>query len=85
MRPPKGLAPAGRAAWRHARDTLEAIGERRELSRGAIDRYAFAVDAAAVIRRELRAGELVIAGPRGAVRPNPLIRALERAERQAAE
>ena len=51
MSPPEGLSAPGRAAWRAAVVTLEAIGEDAEHSRGALQRYAEAIDVAAVIRR----------------------------------
>jgi P27 family predicted phage terminase small subunit len=77
------LTPTARAAWRHARDVLLALGERPELSAGALDRYASAVDTVTRLRSELRGQELVLHGPRGGVRVHPLVRAVERAQREA--
>jgi hypothetical protein len=69
LQPPRGLTPTGRAAWRHARDVLDALGERPELSAGALCRYAHAVDVAARLRFTPRGDELVVRGPRGEVYP----------------
>lgn len=86
LRPPR-LDPAGRSAWRSAVATLEAIGEQPELSRGALESYAKAVSLAAALRREWVAdgGQGIHLGPRGSVSVHPLLRAIERAERQAHE
>jgi P27 family predicted phage terminase small subunit len=58
------------------------LGERPELSRGALDRYAHAVDLAVRLRADLRDDELVLHGPRGGVCVHPLVRAVEKAERE---
>jgi P27 family predicted phage terminase small subunit len=83
LQPPRGLTPTARAAWRHARDVLLELGERPELSRGALDRYADAVDMAVRLRAELRDDEFVLHGPRGGVRVHPLVREVEKAAREA--
>jgi P27 family predicted phage terminase small subunit len=62
---------------------LVQIGEEPTFSRGVIDRYASAVDMAARLRAELRADELVLHGPRGGTRVHPLVREVEKAEREA--
>jgi P27 family predicted phage terminase small subunit len=85
LRPPRGLDSTGRAAWRNAAFTLEAIGEDPALSHGALDRYARAVSMVASLRREwVRDGSHgVRIGPRGGISVHPLLRAIERAERAA--
>jgi len=84
LQPPRGLTSTGRSAWRHARDVLVSLGERPELSRGALDRYAHAIDMAARLRTELRDdGRIVLEGPRGGVRVHPLVREVQKAEREA--
>jgi P27 family predicted phage terminase small subunit len=83
LQPPRGLTPTARAAWRHACDVLVQLGEEPAFSHGALDRYASAVDMAARLRAELCDGELVLHGPRGGVRVHPLVRAVEKAEREA--
>jgi P27 family predicted phage terminase small subunit len=86
-RPPRGLDPTGRAAWRHAAHVLTAIGEPVELCGEPMRAYADACSTAASLRREWkRLGRpVLITGPRGAVRAHPLLAAIDRAERQAAE
>jgi P27 family predicted phage terminase small subunit len=83
LEPPRGLTPTARAAWRHAHDVLIQLGEEPTYSRGALDRYASAVDMAARLRAELRADELVLRGSRGGIRVHPLVREVEKAEREA--
>ena len=83
LQPPRRLGPAGRSAWRHARDVLEHIGEHPEMSKGALDLYASTVDMVARLRRQLADDGLVLTGPRGGVRVHPLVRTIERAEREA--
>jgi P27 family predicted phage terminase small subunit len=83
LEPPRGLTPTARAAWRHVRDVLVALGEDPCFSREALVRYAGAVDLATRLRAELGYGELVLHGPRGGVRVHPLVRAIEKAEREA--
>jgi len=88
MRPPDGLDATGRAAFRDAAAVLAAIGEDPELCAGAIRRYAAAVSEARLLEREWRAKEGVKGvrkGPRGGIAPEPLLSAIDRAERRAQE
>jgi P27 family predicted phage terminase small subunit len=83
------LTPAGRQAWREAVATLGELGEDAELSRGALDRYAFAVSAWRELERQwLEAGRPAtsLGGSTGTVEvPHPLVAQLATARSHAAE
>jgi P27 family predicted phage terminase small subunit len=89
MRAPAHLTRAGRAAWREAASTLEQLGEDAELSRGALDRYAFAVSAWRELERQwFEAGRPAtsLGGSTGTVEvPHPLVAQVERARLHAAD
>jgi len=83
------LTPPGRAAWREAVSTLEQLGEDAELSRGALDRYAFAVSAWRELERQwVEAGRPATSfgGSTGSVEvPHPLVGQLAQARSHAAD
>jgi P27 family predicted phage terminase small subunit len=87
MRPPEGLDAAGRAAFRRAVATLAELGEPPELSADAVHAYALAVSEARTLEREWRklGASGVREGPRGGVYEEPLLRAIDRAQRRAGE
>jgi P27 family predicted phage terminase small subunit len=89
LRAPAKLTPPGRQAWREAVATLGELGEDPELSRGALDRYAFAVSAWRELERQwLEAGRPAtsVGGSTGLVEvPHPLVAQLAQARSHAAE
>jgi phage terminase small subunit len=87
MRPPRPHDSAGRAASREAVATLTEIGEDPALSRGALHRYASAVQLARELDRQWKAegSPGIIVGPRGGVAAHPLPGLIEKAERAAAD
>lgn len=83
---PEGVGPAGIEAWTEAISTLEAIGERPELSIGSINRYARLVDDAELVRKRWIAMRrpTKAAGSQGQNVVHPMLKALRDAEEAAA-
>jgi P27 family predicted phage terminase small subunit len=88
VRAPANLTRAGRAAWREAEATLVELGEDPALSRGALERYAFAVAAWRELEaRWFEAGRPATStgGSTGSVEvPHPLVAMIAQARGHAA-
>jgi hypothetical protein len=78
---------ASRAAWRHAVAVMGECGDDPQLSADATTAYAYAVGEAAALRTEWeQAGRAGLRrGPRGGIAAEPLLLAIDRAERRASE
>jgi len=89
VNPPRGLSAPARAAWREAVATLSAVSEDPELSRGAIGRYAAAVEQCDTLETQWRAAGRPGTGLGGATGqasvPHPLLAQMLAARKQAAE
>jgi phage terminase small subunit len=87
MAPPKLPDATARAAYRHAETVLVETGEDPSLSRGLITSYALAVSEARRLQREWRkAGARGVQhGPQGGVYQDPLLLAIDRAERRGGD
>jgi P27 family predicted phage terminase small subunit len=87
LKPPEGLDATGRAAFRHAVAVLEELGEDPRLSVRTIGAYAAAESEAETLTREWRrlGASGIRRGPRGGVFEEPLLRAIDRAARRAAD
>ena len=87
LRPPRGLDPAGRAAWRRAVAVLRSIGQDPELSQEPLAALARALGDVVRLRTQWRkAGSPgTTAGSAGQLVAHPLVASIERAERWAHE
>jgi P27 family predicted phage terminase small subunit len=85
--PPRGLDASGRAAWKRAAAVLAEIGEPVELSLEPLAAYARAASDVAELRRQWNAEgrKGTETGARGLPAPNPLLVAIDKAERLALE
>jgi P27 family predicted phage terminase small subunit len=87
LRPPRGLNPTGRAAWRRAVAVLRELGEDPGLSAEPLAAFARAAGDAAELRAQWRAAgsPATTDGSAGQLVAHPIVPLLERSERWAHE
>jgi P27 family predicted phage terminase small subunit len=87
MRAPRGLTATGKHAYIDAVRVLEQLGEDPELSRGAIERYASAVDELHILQRAWKheGSPGTTLNSRGVTIAHPLPAVIAKAERSAAD